>query len=121
LHCVINDLTCSDMKDLATRIKEAKEEAMDILRGLMAEGEDVEDYLHIANDNTWDAEMSVCVSDGRSVGIGSYECKVYGYITRLTVYESVDDDTVAYEEEDVFEDTMTLDYQDDLEVYGRCG
>lgn len=109
------------MKDLATRIKEAKEEAMDILRGLMADGEDVNDYLHVSEDNTWDAEMSVCVDDKRRVGIGSYECKVYGYITRLTVYESGDDDTVAYEEEDMFEDTMTLDYQDDLEVYGRCG
>lgn len=114
---MINDLTSSDMKDLATRIREAKEEAMDILRGLMEKGEEVEKEI-VSDDLTWCADMSVVQGDEWRTGRGQYEYEVFG-TANLTIFASSDDDTVVYEE--TIEDSMTLDYQDDLEVYGRCG
>lgn len=114
------NLILTIMNTLKNRIEEAKEEAKSILYGLMDKGEDVSDYLHVGDGLDWDCDINVSVGDAERHGRGQYSCEIYGEITALRVYASRDDDTIVYEETDVFSDTIESDWQDDLEVYGYC-
>lgn len=108
------------MKTLNERIESAKAEAISILHDMMEKGEDIFDYLHVGDGLDWDCDINISVGEAERHGRGQYSCEIYGEITALRVYASSDDDTILYEEKDVYSDTIESDWQDDLETYGYC-
>lgn len=107
-------------KILNERIENAKSIAISVLQDMMDKGEDVFDYLYIGDGLDWDCNINITVGDAKRHGRGQYSCEIYGEITSMRVYASRDDDTILYEEKDVYSDTIESDWQDDLEVYGYC-
>ena len=106
------------METLNNRIENAKEKAIEVLHDLMDKGEELSDYLYIGEGLDWDCDINVYVGDAERHGRGQYSCEICGEITALRIYASSDDDTILYEETDVYSDTTASDWQDDLEVYG---
>lgn len=117
---MLNQLILTIMNTLKNRIENAKAEAIEVLHDLMDKGEDMSDYLHIGDGLDWDCDINISVGEAERHGRGQYSCEIYGEITSLRVYASSDDDTILYEENDVYSDTIESDWQDDLEVYGYC-
>lgn len=114
------NLILTIMNTLKDRIEEAKAIAIEVLHDMMDKGYDFSDYLHVGDGLDWDCNINISVGDPSRHGRGQYSCEIYGEITSLRVYASRDDDTIVYEETDVFSDTIESDWQDDLEVYGYC-
>ena len=86
----------------------------------MDKEEELSDYLYIGEGLDWDCDITISVGDVERHGRGQYSCEICGEITALRVYASSDDDTILFEETDVYSDTTESDWQDDLEVYGYC-